>query len=159
MPEIYCAAVEDDPLTSGRGSRVCSALPCGSIRGEDGKRRRLAFIGDKAYCPACDSFGLITYGASVSDTHRLVDKVNGGRRQAVGGDIVLCKCPNRPRIIATYGSSWRITDRGDADTSRASSSPAATDTDSHWISFRLGGKGNCAGLRCIAHFADGSAAS
>lgn len=79
------------------------------------KRRRLAFIGDKAYCPACDSFGQITYGASVSDRHRLIDNVNGGRRQAVGGDFVLCKCANRPRIIATYGTSWRITDKGNAD--------------------------------------------
>ncbi|MBN3805747.1 hypothetical protein GXB81_22220 [Paraburkholderia sp. Ac-20336] len=121
---------------------------------EDGKRRRLAFIGDKAYCPACDSFGQITYGAGVSDRHRLIDNVNGGRRQAVGGDIVLCKCANRPRIIAIYGTSWRITDRGDEDTTRGPIAPAAA--VNHWISFTLTELGNFDGLRCVAHFADGS---
>src|SRR5215469_9604047 len=100
MPRIYYAVVEDDPLTSGKGSRVFSALPCGTVQGEDGKHRRLAFIGDKAYCAACDSFGVITYGAGLGDRHRLIDMVNGGRRQAVGGDVVLCKCANHPRIIA-----------------------------------------------------------
>jgi hypothetical protein len=113
MSGIYYAAVEDDPLTSGNGSRVFSYKQCGTIQGEDGKRRRLAFIGDTAYCPACDSTGQITYGASLGDRHRLIDLFHGGRRQAVGGDIVLCKCPNPPRIIALHGTSWRIVDRGE----------------------------------------------
>ncbi len=154
MPGLYYAAVEDDPLTSGKGSRVFSALPCGTVQGEDGKRRRLAFIGDKAYCPACDSFGQITYGAGVSDRHRLIDNVNGGRRQAVGGDIVLCKCADRPRIIAIYGTSWRITDRGDEDANRRPAAPAFA--VNHWISFTLTEPGNFEGLRCVAHFVDGS---
>jgi hypothetical protein len=160
MPGIYYAVVEDDPLTSGKGSRVFSALPCGTVQGDDGKRRRLAFIGDKAYCPACDSFGVITYGAGLGDRHRLVDRVNGGRRQAVGGDVVLCKCANHPRVIATYGTSWRINDRGDADGNANADGSSATPAPvvDHWISFTLTEPGNFEGLRCVAHFADGSRA-
>uniref|UniRef100_A0A1I9YVB5 Uncharacterized protein n=1 Tax=Paraburkholderia sprentiae WSM5005 TaxID=754502 RepID=A0A1I9YVB5_9BURK len=37
--------------------------------------------------------------------------MNGGRRQAVGGDIVLCKCADHPRIVAIYGRIWKIADR------------------------------------------------
>jgi hypothetical protein len=131
MPGIFYAAVEDDPLTSGKRSRVFSALRCGTIQGHDGKRRRLAFIGDKAYCSACDSLGQITYGASVGEKHRLKDSGNGGRRQAVGGDIVICKCATPPRIIATYGTSWRITDMGSADeqTVRGSTRPVQVNHD------------------------------
>ena len=113
MTGIYYAAVEDDPLTSGKGSRVFAYKQAGTIEGEDGKHRRLAFIGDEAYCPACNSTGTITYGAGVSDRKRMIDLVNGGRRQAVGGDIVLCKCADPPRIIAVYGRKWMIHDRGE----------------------------------------------
>ncbi|SDR51192.1 hypothetical protein SAMN05443245_6857 [Paraburkholderia fungorum] len=110
MSVIYYAAVEDDPLTSGNGSRVFAMKQGATIQGEDGKRRSLAFIGDDAYCPACNTTGVITYGAGVGDRRRLLDRVNN-RRQAVGGDIVLCKCAQHPRIIALYGRKWRITDR------------------------------------------------
>jgi|SRR5579864_934463 len=113
MTGIYYAAVEDDPLTSGKGSRVFAHKLASKIKGEDGKYRRMAFIGDEAYCSACDSTGVITYGAGVSDRHLMIDRVNGGRRQAVGGDNVLCKCAEHPRIIAMYGRKWIINDRGE----------------------------------------------
>jgi hypothetical protein len=116
MSIFYYAAVEDDPLTSGKGSCVFAFKPGITIQGEDGKRRRLAFIGDEAYCSKCNSTGVITYGAGLDSHRRLTDHVHGGRRQAVGGDIVLCRCSDHPRIIATYGRIWRITD-GDAGTS------------------------------------------
>ena len=113
MVGIYYAAVEDDPLTSGPGGRVSASGKVGTIQGEDGRRRRMAFIGDEAYCAACGSTGAITYGATgLRDQRRLLDRVNGGRRQAVGGDIVLCKCSTHPRIIAQYGRSWVIRDQG-----------------------------------------------
>jgi hypothetical protein len=114
MPTYY-AAVEDDPLTSGEGSRVFASAQCGTIQGADGKRRRLAFIGDKAFCSACGTNGTITYGSGLSDQRRLVDFVNRGRRQAVGGDIVLCGCAQPPRIIAVHGTSWKITDNTGAN--------------------------------------------
>ncbi|MCG5075144.1 hypothetical protein [Paraburkholderia tagetis] len=123
MVGIYYAAVEDDPLTSGPGSHVYASKQCGTIQGEDGKRRRLAFIGDKAYCSRCDSVGLIAYGAGLNERRRLNDLANGGRRQAVGDDIVLCKCAEPPRIIAVYGRTWKIHDRGEDKAIPAAEAP------------------------------------
>ncbi|WP_094781349.1 hypothetical protein [Paraburkholderia ribeironis] len=73
----------------------------------------MAFIGDKAYCEKYDSTGTIMGGARVSNEHRMIDEENGGRRQAVGGDYVLCKCSERPQVIARYGRNWFIEDEGD----------------------------------------------
>jgi hypothetical protein len=106
---IYYAAVEDDPLTSGKGSRVFASAKAGTIKGEDGRYRRMAFIGDPAWCVACKSMGIIIRGAPVPDQRRMLDMVNGGRRQAVGGDEVACNCGVRPKIIPVYGHRFRIT--------------------------------------------------
>lgn len=123
MAGIYYAAVEDDPLTSGPGSRVYARGKVGTIQGKDGRHRRMAFIEDEAWCAACGSMGVITYGATgLRDQSRLLDLVNGGRRQAVGDDIVLCKCSTPPRIIARYGRKWCIHDTGD-DAPRKAVSP------------------------------------
>lgn len=111
---IFYAAVEGDPLDSGKESRVISAVQfAGTIEGDDGFARKMAFIGDHAWCEACKSFGVIARGASVRAGGRMVDFVNGGRYQAVGGDEVVCKCARHPRIIAVYGRSWTITNEGD----------------------------------------------
>lgn len=39
----------------------------------------------------------------------MLDLVNGGRRQAVGGDEVACKCAIAPKVIAIYGRKFMIT--------------------------------------------------
>jgi hypothetical protein len=115
MPATYYAAVEGDPLTSGKGSYIFpTKKTIGDIRDQHGKPRRIIFIGDEGYCASCRSTGVITYGAGVSKGRRMVDMVNGGRLQAVGGDIVLCKCATPPRIIAVYGQRWMIHDKGDS---------------------------------------------
>ncbi|CAE6855653.1 hypothetical protein R69927_07758 [Paraburkholderia domus] len=124
MAGTYYAAVEGDPLTSGKGSQVFATGHCGTITDESGRARRMAFIGDPAYCEACDSQGVIIGGAGVSGARRMIDLVNGGRRQAVGGDWVSCKCPEHPRVIAIYGRRWIIRDDGDAAPSRARETPA-----------------------------------
>ncbi|MGF6805566.1 hypothetical protein OKW30_000692 [Paraburkholderia sp. Clong3] len=103
MPSVYYAAVEGDPLTSGDGSRVFASERVGTIADQSGRQRRMAFIGDHAYCGKCKNTGPITCGAGVDDMRRMIDLANGGRRQAVGGDIVLCKCSEPPRIIAVHG--------------------------------------------------------
>jgi hypothetical protein len=110
---IYYAAVEGDPLDGGEGSHVYGTKKTiGTIKDENGVSRRMVFIGDEGYCTTCGSAGVITYGARMTDNRRLVDRVNGGRRQAVGGDIVLCKCATPPRIIAIYGRKFKIIDGG-----------------------------------------------
>lgn len=113
MAGTYYAAVEGDPLTSGEGSFVYSGKYVGAIADESGRPRRMAFIGDEAYCVACKSTGFITYGAGLNEHRRMIDLVNGGRLQAVGGDIVLCRCAEPPRIIAVYGRRWMIYDQGE----------------------------------------------
>ncbi|MFM0502509.1 PAAR domain-containing protein [Paraburkholderia caffeinilytica] len=105
----YYAAVEDDPLTSGDNSRVHTNHKVGTIEGEDGRRRRIAFIGDPAWCAACNTMGVIIGGAPVPTQRRMLDVANGGRRQAVDGDEVACKCVVHPRIIAIYGRKFKIT--------------------------------------------------
>jgi hypothetical protein len=109
MSEIFYAAVHGDPLTSGKGSQVYAYGKVGAIVSEDGVRRQMAFIGDDAWCVACGSMGRIIGGARVSDKRRMYDAVRG-RRQAVGGDQVLCACETLPQIIAIYGRKWRIHD-------------------------------------------------
>lgn len=131
MPGIYYAAVEDDPLTSGPGSRVYASERCGTIEGPDGVLRRIAFIGDEAYCPKCNSVGVISYGAAVNEKRRLVDLVNGGRRQAVGDDIVLCKCAEHPRIVATYGRRWIIHDRAEETRASVGAPSSSSPSESH----------------------------
>ncbi|WP_395062378.1 hypothetical protein [Paraburkholderia silvatlantica] len=112
---IYYAAVEGDPLDSGEGGHVYGTKKTiGTIEDESGMSRRMVFIGDEGYCAKCGSVGAITYGAGMADNRRMVDLVNGGRRQAVGGDIVLCKCATPPRIVAVYGQKFKIIDGGGA---------------------------------------------
>jgi hypothetical protein len=124
---IYYAAVEDDPLTSGTGGRVLVTKDVGTIQGDDGRHRRMAFIGDEAYCAACGNTGVITQGAGVSDRARMTDFVHGGRLQAVGGDFVVCKCSTHPRIVAQYGRSCSIDDSGmghwDGDSKASTAAP------------------------------------
>lgn len=124
MSGTYYAAVEGDPLTSGEGSRVYARDNAGTIEDGSGRPRRMAFIGDDAYCARCKSTGSITYGVNIRNGGRMLDLVNGGRYQAVGGDIVLCKCADHPRIIATYGTSWSIVDRGEDSRVAVTKAPA-----------------------------------
>ncbi|PQV54463.1 PAAR domain-containing protein [Paraburkholderia sp. BL21I4N1] len=109
-PTIYYAAVEGDPLDSASGSHVLATTHVCTIEGEDGRHRRMAFIGDTAWCDACQSVGVIAGSAPVPEGRRMLDIVNGGRRQAVGGDVVVCRCERPPHIVATYGRCWRIED-------------------------------------------------
>ncbi|MBN3754685.1 PAAR domain-containing protein [Paraburkholderia sp. Tr-20389] len=130
---IYYAIVDGDPLTSGPNSRVYAPSTSCFIDGDDGRQRSMAYIGDKAYCEKCKSTGIIIGGARVDNNQRMID-LEDGRRQAVGGDYVLCKCPERPQVIARYGRNWMIEDGGSAraatgakTTSAGNVSPAAHD--------------------------------
>jgi hypothetical protein len=128
---VYYAIVDGDPLTSGPNSRVYAWSKSCFIDDPDGRERSMAFIGDKVHCEKCNSTGTIMGGARVSNEHRLIDLENGGRRQAVGGDYVLCKCPERPQVIARYGRNWIIEDGGDVSqqTTRMSAANAVLSYD------------------------------
>lgn len=118
---IFYAAVDGDPLTSGKGGYVHATFCPSTIDDPSGKPRRIAFIGDGAWCNACKSEGVITYGMSVRKGGRML---MGGREQAVGGDVVLCKCSTPPEIIATYGKNrWQIVDTSEASPATSYDSP------------------------------------
>ncbi|MGV2290210.1 PAAR domain-containing protein [Trinickia sp. YCB016] len=107
---IFYAAVEDDPLDSG--GRIIEGGSCGTVKGEDGRPRKFAFLGQQAWCSQCNTAGVIVAAPGSPDKKRLYDRQRG-RQQALGGDLVLCKCERHPRIVPVYGRKCKIT--GDND--------------------------------------------
>ncbi|WP_157681996.1 PAAR domain-containing protein [Burkholderia ubonensis] len=107
---ILYAVVEDDPLDSG--GHVLKGGKCGTITGDDGKRRRIAFLGQQAWCNTCESVGTIEAAPGSPDKGRMRDFTSGGRLQALSGDWVRCRCERPPRIISQYGRKWKIDNSG-----------------------------------------------
>ncbi|WP_061942761.1 PAAR domain-containing protein [Collimonas pratensis] len=87
----------DKPETGGY------ILPNPAVTVTVGNNIRAALIGSKAYCEACKSIGMIA-------------KAGGPRRMnfmgeiALDHDILLCKCPKPPRMIATSTSTHQYDD-------------------------------------------------
>jgi hypothetical protein len=105
----FYSVVEDDPLDSGGNSRVIDGLANCTIQGNDGRDRRMAFLGHKAWCDRCKSVGEIVAAAGCADSLRMFD-VAIGRYQAVGNDKVICGCSSAPRIIPVHGRNWMLVD-------------------------------------------------
>ncbi|VXC25209.1 conserved hypothetical protein [Burkholderia sp. 8Y] len=103
----YFSAVEGDPLSTSPDSYVMSSGMSAFFCDEG--NRTMAFIGGNAYCGKCKSIGTIIGGSGCSDGARLYD-IPSGRRQAVAGDFVRCKCDTRPVILPRYGRGWIIED-------------------------------------------------
>lgn len=123
---IFYSVVEDDPLDSGEGSLVIDGTANCTIEGEDGRHRRMTFLGHKAWCNRCKSAGEIVAAAGCHDSLRMFD-VPLGRYQAVGGDKVICKCSSPPRIIPVFGRSWTlIEDTGGIGSAAAADLPRQT---------------------------------
>lgn len=66
-------------------------------------------------------------------------------------DKVLCPCGKNFVLAAANSSVGYSVDCSDEPDARP-----ATNTANHWIAFRLNEHSNCTGLRCVAHFTDGS---
>lgn len=115
---------------------------------------KAALIGNDAYCDACKSTGRI---AMAGGPYRR--SFDTARKVALDGDLVLCKCPKLPRIAASLaGPSW-CDDRNEGHARAVADSTSVNRTDDiapQWISFALMDRGNVGGLRCVAHFDDGS---
>jgi hypothetical protein len=125
---IFYAVVEDDPLDSG--GQVLTGNRRGTISGPDGRLRRMAFLGDKAWCDTCKSLGEIVASPGSPQQRRIFDAVIG-QRQALGDDLVLCKCAKHPRIIPMYGRKFSITVNSSttiAQQAAASGPPEVTDS-------------------------------
>jgi hypothetical protein len=90
-------AVVGDTLSSGG-----EALPYAQQHGFTFHGHKAALIGEQAYCSICKSAGVI---AKSGGARRL--GYMSSREAALDGDIVLCKCPRRPQIVAKLAlESW-----------------------------------------------------
>jgi len=121
---IFYAVVEDDPLDSG--GYVLDGGKCGTIIGDDGKRRKITFVGQRAWCSTCESVGTIEAAPGAPSKKRLRDFTSAGRVQALSNDWVRCRCERPPRIISRYGRQWKI-DASNCDL-RMKSELVTTDT-------------------------------
>jgi hypothetical protein len=112
---IYYAIVEDDPLDNGHGGKVLTGSEFSLIDDDEGRPRQRAYLGHKAWCGVCNSAGPIIARAGIPDSLRGYDE----RLEAfvaVDGDVVLCECEHRPRVIACYGRSVAYIDEADDST-------------------------------------------
>jgi hypothetical protein len=107
---IYYAIVDGDPITSG--GHVSALRYDDTIEGPDGKDRGVAYLGDKAFCTACKTWGVIVARAGIADFLRS-DHYQYGK-QAVSGDRVACKCERMPFVIAVYGRRESMEDTSDS---------------------------------------------
>jgi hypothetical protein len=134
------AVVAGGPLDSGTRSYVMGKnRDDATIEGPERADRETAFIGDEAYCSACNSVGVIIGGVNVREDQRL-DFADEGRPQAVGGiwspANVLFIPGSPPPPTGETGNQVTFLA---ASRSRPMNTDAAVSTsiDSHWIKFRL----------------------
>ncbi|MGF6595571.1 hypothetical protein P3T23_000278 [Paraburkholderia sp. GAS448] len=114
-------AVVGDTLTSGG-----QILDYTQTSGFCFHGHKAALIGESAYCQKCKSMGTI---AKAGGPYRI--KYHTTREAALDDDIVLCRCPTPPRIIAGLaGESW-VEDREEGYERRMNlSTTRAASTDS-----------------------------
>lgn len=134
---------------SSAGGTVIEGIPLTTHHGTE-----LTFLGAKVVCPACKSVGhIVPKGPRWSSDSMM------GKDPALEDDICVCKCNPPPIMIASqldmyesYGSH-QLASMGFGPTGLAL---ADEPLSKQWIGFTLADAGSCEGLRCRAHFADGS---
>lgn len=133
---------------SSAGGTVIEGIPLTTHYGTE-----LTFLGAQVYCPACKSTACI-----VQKGPRWPGSMMG-KEPALEGDICVCKCDPPPVMIASQSDMYESFD-GNALASMGYGPTGNYLTDEpaseHWIRFALKDAGSCEGLRCRAHFADGS---
>lgn len=96
-------AVVGDELTSG-GTILPYSGPIFTI----GDSHQVALIGGEAYCEACKATGIIAKSGGPRRLHFMGET-------AAHGDIVLCKCPVPPSIIAVLADETWCDDMAESD--------------------------------------------
>ncbi|MFM0111494.1 PAAR domain-containing protein [Paraburkholderia nemoris] len=86
MRLVLC--VGDQPETGGYIEPMSVGIP-NSIKGHP-----VAFIGSAAFCDACSSVGVIAKAGGPKRRKHCATEI------ALEGDILLCKCPTPPRMVA-----------------------------------------------------------
>ena len=115
---IYYAVVEGDPLDNANGSQVIGGADHSTIEDPHERARRQTHVGQLAWCGVCKITGPILAGAGIRENLRGWD----GRLQAfeaVGGDVVLCKCTQHPRVVSVYARTSSYIDSDGASTVNA----------------------------------------
>ena len=93
--------VEDDPLDNGHDGHVLEGSDYSHIDDDSGCSRRQTYLGQLAWCGVCKTSGPILAGAGITMTVRGYDE-RLLAYEAVGGDIVGCKCEWPPRVVARH---------------------------------------------------------
>ncbi|WP_081077203.1 PAAR domain-containing protein [Burkholderia pseudomultivorans] len=130
------------------GGVVTEGIATTSVMG-----RELTFLGASVTCPACKTIGRI-----VSAGPRFPDGWMG-QKVALEGDKVACGCFPMPIMLASQNMmSEQYDGEGLSNMGFASADAAAAalSDPEHWIRFKLDENGSCEGMKCTAHFADGS---
>jgi hypothetical protein len=133
---------------------IVEGLPTSTYQGADGVCVELATVYMKTWCDACKKDGYISPRGP-----RHAGTAENGRQHALSGDVNACGC-NPPPVFQVFRTMSEVI--GDSDIARMSPAAARFSADDsavdawHWIGFSLRGEGSYEGLRCAAHFADGS---
>jgi uncharacterized Zn-binding protein involved in type VI secretion len=134
---------------SSAGGTVTESIPLMSHHGTN-----LTFVGASVSCPACHSTGKI-----VAKGPRWPGDMMG-KLPALEGDLCACKCyplpvmqPSQSDMTMSF-ESHELAGLGFAPNGSSLTEPEPSD---YWIRFALNeSAGSCEGLKCAAHFADGS---
>jgi len=135
---------------SSAGGTVVEGIPLMTHHGKE-----LTFVGATVTCPACKSTGHI-----VAKGPRWPGDLMG-KHAALEGDVCSCKCYPPPVMIASQSDmtmsfeSHELASMGFGPSGNSLADEQQSDSE-YWIRFALNDKGSCEGLRCRAHFADGS---
>ena len=117
-------------------------------------RVELSTVYMKTWCDACKKDGYISPRGP-----RHAGTAENGRQHALSGDVNACDCNPPPVFQVVHTMSETI---GDGDIARMSPAVARFSADDstedawHWIGLSLRDEGSYKGMRCAAHFADGS---
>ncbi|CAN7144507.1 PAAR domain-containing protein [Trinickia sp. LjRoot230] len=133
---------------SSAGGTVTEGIPRTTHYGTE-----LTFIGAQIVCPACKTVGRI-----VAKGPRRPGSMMG-KEPALEGDICVCKCSPPPVMLPSQSNMYQSFEgQGLASMGYGPAGSYLSDepASEHWIRFSLNDAGSCEGLRCRAHFADGS---
>jgi uncharacterized Zn-binding protein involved in type VI secretion len=133
---------------SSAGGTVIEGIPLMRHHGKE-----LTFVGAIVVCPACKSDGRI-----VAKGPRWPDDLMG-KHAALEDDICSCKCSPPPVMIASQSDmtmSFKLHELASMGYGPSGTALPEARASDYWVRFALRDRGNCKGLRCRAHFSDGT---
>ena len=113
----------------------------------------ITFVGAKVSCPACNSVGVI-----VARGPRLPDSWMG-KQLALENDLCGCKCYPPPLMHASQSGMFESFEAHELAAMGFGADGMATsdkEANQYWIRFQSNEPGIFEGVRCVAHFADGT---